>query len=69
MAVPVPGLPPIGISSGPALAESGGGAGGSALTGDFTFKGQQTTVMDVLKAAAPFVIIGGVFWLVNRKKR
>lgn len=61
-------VPKLSLSGGPSSAGSGGESASGGTTGSFVFGGNKTTFKDVLKTAAPFLIIVGVFWLLNRKK-
>jgi hypothetical protein len=60
------GLPQLGISSGPSGADGQSGAGGSSGTGPFNFKGSSSGQAGLLQTLAPFLIIGGLLWLMNK---
>lgn len=57
-------IPQLGFSSGPAVAESSGG-GGSALTGQFNFKGKGST--GLLETLLPWAIMGVALWALSRR--
>jgi hypothetical protein len=58
-------LPPLQLSSGPAVSEAGGSTG-AGFTGDFFFKRDPAWV-DLAKSALPVVaVLGAVWWLTRR---
>lgn len=61
------GLPPLNLSSGPAVSEAGG-SGGQSTTGAFHFKSAAAdTWKEVSRQAVPWVIGGLIVWLALRK--
>ena len=62
------GMPPLNISSGPAISEGTSGGTAQSLTGDFSFNGAgPTTWTDTLKDMLPMVALGVVAWIVLRR--
>lgn len=61
------GIPPLSLSSGPAI--SGGGAyqGGTGATGDFTYYGRQGPMEKIVQNAPLIVAAGVVAWLMFKK--
>ena len=59
------GMPPLQLSSGPAISEAPGGQS-TGVTGDFFFK-RDPAWLDALKSAMPLVLAGGVLWLAMRR--
>lgn len=60
-------LPPLSLSSGPAVSEAGG-SGGQSTTGAFHFKSAAAeTWQEVARQALPWAIGGLVVWLALRK--
>lgn len=57
------GIPPLNLSSGPSMSESGV-TGGRISTGPFDFKSRKSSFWQQL---APLVLVGGVVWLMSRK--
>lgn len=60
------GLPPLNISSGPAVSEAGG-SGGQSTTGEFVF-GRKRGWADLAAELGPYAIGGFVLWMVFRRK-
>jgi hypothetical protein len=65
MASPGTGIPPLQLSSGPAVSGGAPFYGGRAATGDFTYQGRQTPG-EMLAQAVPFVVLVGAAWLILR---
>jgi len=63
-----PGLPPLQLSSGPAISEAGG-SGGQSTTGPFHFKSAAADTWEqVAGKVVPWAIGGLVVWLVFLRK-
>lgn len=58
------GIPPLSLSSGPAVSDAQSG-GGSAFTGAFFTRPQPAP--SLIERAAPWIAIAGVAWLIIRK--
>lgn len=56
------GLPPLNVSSGPAVSEAGGGFG-EAGTGAFHFKSKPSLFQQIL----PFAVLGVAAWLILKR--
>lgn len=60
-----PSLPPLNISSGPAVSEAGG-SGGQSTTGNFSF-GRKRGWADLVAELGPYAIGGLLLWMVLKK--
>lgn len=61
------GLPPLAISSGPAVSDAGGG-NGSSTTGAIYFGSPQgpSGVSGLIQTALPWVAVGVIVWALTR---
>ena len=59
-------MPPLQISSGPAISEAGG-SGGQSTTGDFII-GRKPGWESLVAQLGPYVIGGVVLWMVLKRK-
>lgn len=57
-------LPPLNLSSGPAVSEAGA-SGNSSFTGDFF--GRKKGILQTVEAIAPWLVVGVLAWAVMRK--
>jgi hypothetical protein len=56
------GLPPLNLSSGPAVSEAA--SGGSMSTGAFNFKGRAPTLIEQI---TPLIFAGAFLWVLTRR--
>ncbi len=63
------GAPLPSITAGPSSAGSDATSSGVAGTGAFNFKSNEkkNAWADALKSSAPFIVLGLVYWMINKK--
>lgn len=62
--MPGQGLPPLSLSTGPAVSDARSGLG-DAFSGAFYFKPQQS--VGLVERLAPLALVAGVAWLLTRR--
>lgn len=58
-------LPPLSLSTGPAISGGGTNASGPAQTGEFVFN-RRARWQDRLALAVPVLVLGGVLWMLKK---
>lgn len=60
------GIPPLSLSTGPAMSEATGTTG-AGVTGAFYFK-RETGLQSAVRTAGPLLALVGVAWFLTRRK-